>query len=272
MGDRVLSKLELTDFESIKRIDEEDNEYWFARELMPLLEYTKWQNFHETVIQNAIESCKKSGQSVQNHFTDISKMVDIGSNTQRSQLDYKLSRYACYLIAQNGDPRKKAIALAQTYFAIQARRQELLEKLSEDEKRLFIRNEVTVQNKQLFNTAKKAGVKNFAHFNEAGYQGLYGMTSEKVKEKKQIGKDRIIDRAGATELAANLFRITQTDEKINRENTNGEGKATFAHRFVGRQVRDTMKKISGVYPEDLPSEQHIKKINPGQQDLLNDPD
>lgn len=267
-----LTTLEKVDFESIKKIDKTGKEYWFARELMSLLDYSEWRNFEQTVLKKAIDSCKKSGQSSLYHFVGVNKMIKIAigtdKETTRNVKDYKLSRYACYLIAQNGDPRKKAIALAQTYFAIQARKQELMESLNEDEKRVFIRHEVTVQNKQLLSTAKKAGVRNFGKFNEAGYQGLYGMSSKRVKEKKDIGKDSILDRAGATELAANLFRITQTDEKMRREAIRGEGKATFTHRRVGTQVRQTMKDISGVFPEDLPAQSHIKKIHLGQKSLL----
>lgn len=259
-------------FESIKKNDEVGNEYWFARELMPLLEYTEWRNFDQTVIEKAKHACEKSGQLSKNHFVDVNKMVRIGSSAKRKQKDYKLSRYACYLIAQNGDPRKKAIALAQTYFAIQARKQELTGEFDEEERRLFIRQEVTEQNKHLASTAKKAGVKNFGRFNRAGYEGLYGMTLEKLKDKKKIGKDNILDRAGSTELAANLFRITQTDEKIEKEQIKGEGRANWTHRGVGSQVRQAMQKISGTLPEDLPAQPHIKQIKQKQkQGLLGQP-
>ena len=188
---------------------------------MPLLDYARWENF-EKVIKRAIQAWKKSNQEPKYHFLDITKMIKIatGSATQtfRQVKNYKLSRYACYLIAQNGDPSKKPIALAQTYFAIQTRKQEIFQQLDADGKRLFIRNEVKTSNKQLFQTAKNAGVFNFGQFNDSGYIGLYGMAVPQIKKKKQIGKDDILDRAGTTELAANLFRITQTDEKIKKEN------------------------------------------------------
>ena len=180
------------DFENIKKIDEDGIEYWEARELMPLLDYVRWENF-EPVIHKALIACKKSDQHAISHFRDITKKVVLGSGGTREVKDYKLSRYACYLIAQNGDSSKQAIANAQTYFAIQARRQELAE---DDNKRLFIREEVRQQNKQLFRTAKKAGVTEFGKFNDFGYLGLYNMHIPSIKEKKDIGKDSIIDRAG----------------------------------------------------------------------------
>lgn len=195
------------DFESIKKIDENGVEYWYARELMPLLGYEKWQNAEE-VIARAAKSCMNSGQVVDNHFTKFGKMVEIGSGTVREVRDWKLDRYACYLIAQNGDPKKPEIAMAQTYFAIQTRRQEVFEQLSAFDKRIFIRGEVTSENKKLFSTAKKAGVTKFGSFNDAGYKGLYGMPLANIENKKGLKKGELLDRAGTTELAANLFRIT----------------------------------------------------------------
>lgn len=254
------------DFEKIKKIDTNRIEYWEARELMPLLGYQQWKNF-EPVINKAKTSCKNSGQLVTGHFSDISKMVKLGSGSERNVKDYKLSRYACYLIAQNGDPSKQAISNAQTYFAIQARRQELAQTLEDDQKRLFIREEVRQQNKQLFLTAKQAGVTEFGKFNDFGYLGLYNMHIPSIKEKKGIGKDSIIDRAGSIELAANLFRITQTEDKIKRENIKGQGKANVAHFVVGKKVRETIKSIGGTAPEDLPTQTHIKRLRPGQQKL-----
>jgi len=196
------------DFESIKKVDANGIEYWHARELMPFLGYEKWQNAEE-VIARAAQACINSGQDVDNHFTDISKMVEIGSHTVREVRDWKLDRYACYLIAQNGDSKKSEIALAQTYFAIQTRKQEIFEQLSEADKRLFIRGEVTSENKKLFSTAKQAGVTKFGSFNDAGYRGLYGMPLSDIEATKRIKKGELLDRAGTTELAANLFRITQ---------------------------------------------------------------
>lgn len=187
-------------------------------------------------------------------------MVTIGSGAERKTTEYRLSRYACYLIAQNGDSRKKEVATAQTYFAIQTRKQEILQQLDEDGKRLFIRNEVKQQNKQLFSTAKQAGVTNFGKFNNMGYIGLYGMSLPKLKTKKKIGNDDVLDRAGATELAANLFRITQTDDKIKKEKITGDGRASGAHFSVGSKVRESIEKIGGTMPEDLPPQKHIKEL------------
>lgn len=248
------------DFESIKKIDEDGIEYWEARELMPLLDYLRWENF-EPVIQKATTACKKSDQSVIGHFRDITKKVVLGSGGVRNIKDYKLSRYACYLIAQNGDSSKQAIANAQTYFAIQARRQELAQRLS-------TREEIRQQNKLLFKTAKKAGVTEFGKFNDFGYLGLYNMHISSIKEKKEIGKDSIIDRAGSLELAANLFRITQAEDKIRREDIKGQSKANVAHFVVGKKVRETIKDIGGTMPEDLPPQKNIKKLKERQVKLI----
>ena len=246
-------------FEGIKKIDENGIEYWGARELLPLLGYENWQKAEE-VIGRAARACINSGQAVDNHFHQTGKMVEIGSNTVRKVKDYKLDRYACYLIAQNGDPKKPEIALAQTYFAIQTRKQEIFEQLSDNEKRLFIRNEVSGSNKKLFKTAKQAGVSRFGLFNDAGYKGLYGIHLAEIEQKKQIKKGELLDRAGSTELAANLFRITQTDEKITKDKITGEQQATQAHFMVGGRVRQTIKDIGGVLPEHLPAEKHIKDV------------
>ena len=251
------------DFESIKKHDDEGIEYWEAREIMPMLGYAKWENFI-AVIEKAKVACTKSGQSVENHFPDIRKMVPLGSGSQREIVDYKLSRYACYLIAQNGDPGKKAIALAQTYFAVQTRKQELYEQLPEDKKRLMIRGEVIDHNRKLAETAKKSGVTRFGTFNDAGYMGLYGMPLKSIQIKKGFGKDKLLDRAGATELAANLFRITQTDEQLKKRLDNGEmigdRAATNTHFKVGGKVRQTIKDIGGTLPEHLKPEEDIKKL------------
>lgn len=251
------------DFESIKKIDKNKIEYWMARELMPLLGYTQWRNFEE-VVGKAARACIESGQFVDNHFARASKMVRIGSDTVREVPDYKLDRYACYLIAQNGDSKKQEIALAQTYFAIQTHKQEQFEKYSEAEKRLYVRGEVKTQNKQLAGTAKAIGVTQFGSFNDAGYRGLYGMPLIDIEQKKGIKKGELLDRAGVTELAANLFRITQTKEKLIKEDIRGERLASRVHNMVGRKVRKTIKDIGGVLPEDLPIEKHIKEL---KQDL-----
>lgn len=247
------------DFESIKKIDENGIEYWEARELMPILGYKKWENAEE-VIGRAARACINSGQAVDNHFHQFRKMVDIGSNTVREVRNWKLDRYACYLIAQNGDPKKQEIALAQTYFAIQTRKQEIFGQLSDADKRLFIREEVSDHNKKLFKTAKKSGVTKFGSFNDAGYRGLYGMPLTDIENKKGIKKGELLDRAGATELAANLFRITQTDEKLKNDNVRDGDSATRTHFMVGGKVRQTIKDIGGITPENLPPEKHIKEL------------
>ena len=259
------------DFEAIKKIDENGVEYWEARELMPLLGYEKWDNF-ENVIHKAREACFNSGQVVENHFLDVGKMVKVASGTAseafREVREYRLSRFACYLIAQNGNPSKKEIALAQTYFAVQTRTQELYQQYDDEQKRLYVRHEVKEHNKQLFSTAKQAGVANFGKFNNAGYLGLYGMNMDAIKKKKNIGEDNILDRAGTTELAANLFRITQTDEIIKKDKIKGEGSATYTHMRVGQRIRQTIKDIGGVVPESLPPERHIKEIEKEKKKAL----
>ena len=206
----MLNDLEIVgpakDFEAIKKIDENGIEYWTARELFPLFGYSTWQAFDEVVIR-ATRAALRSGQIPDDHFSQLTKLVDIGSGSKRAVKDWKLDRYACYLIAQNGDPKISQIALAQTYFAIQTRRQEIFDKLPDAEKRLFIRGEVSNENKKLFSTAKQAGVSHFGLFNDAGYRGLYGSSLADVERRKGIKKGELLDRAGSTELAANLFRI-----------------------------------------------------------------
>jgi DNA-damage-inducible protein D len=249
----------LKNFEDIKKVDKNGVEYWEARELMPLLGYERWENF-ANVISQAAKACINVGEDVDNHFRNATKMVKIGSNSMKKVVDYRLDRYACYLIAQNGDSKKPEIALAQTYFAIQTRKQEIFEQLSADEKRLFIRNEVSEHNKRLMSTAKGAGVTKFGSFNDAGYLGLYGMRLSEVENKKNIKKGELLDRAGSSELAANLFRITQTDDKIKKDNIKGDVAATSAHFMVGGKVRQTIKDIGGTTPEHLPIEKHIKEV------------
>lgn len=251
------------DFESIKKVSDEGFEYWEARELMSVLGYVEWRKFMGS-IQRSKRSCATTGQAVSDHFVGADKMIIIGKNTpkeaKRKVIDYRLSRFACYLIAQNGDPRKPEIAFAQTYFAIQTRKQEIFTELDADGKRIYVRQEVISHNKQLFETAKKGGVQNFGKFNDAGYLGLYGHRAKDIRALKQLGKDDILDRAGSTELAANLFRITQTDEKLRQDGLKGERHATETHQMVGRKVRKTIKEIGGIMPEHLPPEEHISSL------------
>lgn len=253
-------------FEEIKHIDENGIEFWYARDLMGILEYSKWGNFFK-VINKAKLSLENTDIATSDHFADVGKMVQIGSNSERQVDDIKLTRYACYLIVQNADPRKKSVALGQQYFAIQTRKQELSEKnikeLSEDDKRLLARESITKENKNLFSSAKNVGVENFGKFNNAGYQGLYdGETAEDIKKRKNLNKkEQILDHMGSTELAANLFRITQTDEVLKRGEVKGESEATQTHFNVGVKVRETMIEISGTKPEELPTpEKSIKEI------------
>ena len=227
-------------FENIKHIDENGNEYWLARELQNVLEYKEWRKFNN-VISDAIIACKSSGYEVEDHFSQVGKMVDIGLKTSRNITDYKLSRYACYLITQNGDARKKAIALAQTYFAVQTRKMEITEKeyssLTEDEKRFYQRNLTKKGNYSLNQAAKEAGVKNFDKFHNSGYKGLYnGETANDIAKRKGLRyREDILDNMGSDELIANLFRISQTEQKLKRDNIKGENNANDVHYEVGKK-------------------------------------
>jgi len=243
----------------IKRIDENGVEYWTARELFPLLGYSRWEKFDD-VIARAAQAALQSGQRVDDHFHQAVKMIDIGKGGKRAAKDWKLDRYACYLIAQNGDSGIPQIALAQTYFAVQTRRQEVLDQLPDLEKRLFIRGEVSSQNKKLFKTAKASGVTNFGLFNDAGYKGLYNASLADIEKRKGIMKGELLDRAGSTELAANLFRITQTDDKLKNDKVSSEQRAKDTHFTVGRKVRRTIQDIGGIMPENLKPEKHIREV------------
>ena len=261
-------------FESIKHIDEPGAEYWYARELQKILEYNKWENF-EKVIRKAKQSCENSNISSINHFLDVRKMVAIGSGAEKEIKDYKLTRYACYLIAQNGDSRKKVIALAQTYFAIQTRKQELTEKeycmLTEDEKRFYQRNLTRKGNYSLNQAAKNAGVKNFDKFHNAGYKGLYnGETADDIAKRKGLRyREDILDNMGSEELAANLFRITQTESRLKRDNIQTESAANKTHYEVGSKIRNTIKELGGTMPEDLPTpEKSLKQLEREKKKLL----
>ena len=253
-------------FDSIKHIDEFGNEYWEARELQKLLEYKKWEKFLN-VINDAMKACKQSNNLIEDHFPQVGKMVKIGSTAKRNVIDYKLSRYACYLIAQNGDPRKEVIALAQTYFAIQTRKQELSEKeyslLTENEKRLYQRDLTRKGNYSLNQAAKNAGVKDFAGFHNAGYKGLYkGETADDIAKRKGLRyHEDILDRMGSDELIANLFRISQTEQKLKRDNIQGESNAKDTHYEVGRKVRKAIADIGGMMPEEMPTpDKNLKEL------------
>ena len=269
-----LEKINETIFESIKHVDDDGNEYWYARELQKVLEYKRWDKFYN-VIESAQVACSISNNNVLDHFSQVGKMVDIGSNTSRNIVDYKLSRYACYLIAQNGDSRKKVIALPQTYFAIQTRKQELLEleynRLTEDEKRFYQRDLTKKGNYFLNQTAKKAGVKNFDKFHNAGYKGLYnGETANDIAKRKGLRcREDILDNMGSEELAANLFRITQTDAKLKKDNIIGEGNANEVHYEVGKKVRNAIADIGGTMPEELPTpDKSLKELEKENKDLI----
>ena len=273
MGNDLVNKTE-KDFESIKRVDENGTEFWYARELMIMLEYSKWGNF-KNVINKAKDACKGSEIAQEEHFADIGRVLKVGNNAEMEVDDLKLTRYACYLIAQNGDSRKKAIALAQTYFAVQTRKQEIsrqeYESSSEDEKRLYTRKNVKDKNKYLFDTARLAGVKNYGKFNNYGYRGLYnGETAKDIANRKGISeKEDILDYMSSTELAANLFRITQTDEVLKNKNIKNEDDACKTHHNVGQAVRQTIKRIGGTMPEDLPTpSKSAKKIEEEKQKQL----
>ena len=277
LSERVLSKAMSQEeennyteslFESIKHINEYGNEFWYARELSKILEYKDFRNF-ELAIFKAMEACKNSGNDISDHFGDITEMVEIGSGAKRGLKSYQLSRYACYLIVQNSDPSKKIVALGQTYFAVKTRQQELIEnydQMSEDQKRLAIRHEMAEHNKQLVAAAKDAGVESnydYAIFQNHGYKGLYGgLGAKEIHERKGLKKnEKILDHMGYEELAANLFRATQTEAKLRRENIQGKDNANQTHYAVGKEVRDTIKRLGGTMPEDLPTpEKSIQQI------------
>ena len=261
-------------FEDIKHIDENGVEFWYARELMPILQYSNWQNF-EKIIDKAKISCENSGISVFEHFIDVNKLSKRANNAEVEIKDYELTRYACYLIAQNGDSRKKVIALAQTYFAVQTRKQELTEKeysmLTEDEKRSYQRNLTRKGNYSLNQAAKKAGVKNFDKFHNSGYKGLYnGETADDIAKRKGLRyREDILDNMGSEELAANLFRITQTESRLKKDNIKTEKEANSTHYEVGKKVRKAIADIGGTMPEDLPTpKKSLKQLEKEKNKML----
>lgn len=263
-------------FEDIKHLDEQGNEYWTARELIPVLEYNEYR-FFKKVIDKAIDACKSSNIKASDHFVHVHDMVALGSGAERKIEDFHLSRYACYLIAMNGDPRKRAVALAQTYFAVKTRQQELVENydsLSEDQKRLAIRHEMREHNKALAAAARDAGVisrMDYAIFQNAGYKGLYGgLGAKDIHRRKGLKKSQqILDHMGSTELAANLFRATQTEEKLRRDEVQGKENANATHYGVGKKVRQTIAELGGTMPEHLPTpDKSIRQIERAQEKRL----
>ena len=253
-------------FESIKRTGERGHEFWSARELARVLDYSEFRHF-QPVLEKAREACLHSNHAVSDHFEQILDMVAIGSGAQRPVADWRLSRYACYLVIQNADPAKPLVALGQTYFAVQTRRQELADEEArlEDQKRLMLRQEMKTHNKKLAGAAKGAGVVqsvDYAIFMDHGYQGLYGgLGMRDIHQRKKLKpKEQLLDHMGSTELAANLFRATQTEDKLRREKISSKNQANQIHQDVGRKVRQTIRELGGVMPEKLPKAESIKKV------------
>lgn len=273
-------------FEDIKRTTDEGVEFWYARELHPVLEYAEWRNFSK-VIDRAMLACKNSGFNITDHFVEVNKTIPMPKGASKKIKDYMLSRYACYLIMQNGDPRKEVIALGQTYFAIQTRRQEIADtfnQLDEDSKRLVIRGEVKSWNSMLAEAAHLAGIteqEEYAEFQNAGYMGLYGglKVSDIHRRKGLKPEQKILDHMGSEELGANLFRITQTEAKLRRDEPQGLDAASAIHYTVGKEVRETIEKIGGTMPEDLPTpeksisqveKEQLKKLKKDRKKLMLD--
>lgn len=273
---RKLMNESINTFEEIRKSDKDNNEYWFARDLQSILDYESWNKF-KNVIEKAKNACIKSNNPAKDHFSYVGKLVQIGSGASREIEDIKLSRYACYLIVQNGDPSKEVIALGQTYFAVKTREKEISEKfesLTENDKRLRIRNDLREHNKSLAQAAKLAGVNNnldYAIFQNHGYKGLYdGLGVKEIHVKKGLKKsEKILDNMGSTELAANLFRATQADEKLRRENILSKDQANEIHFEVGAKVRQTIKELGGTMPENLPNpKKSLKQLEKEKKRLL----
>ena len=263
----------VSSFERIRRTNETNNEYWESRDLAEVLGYTQYRNF-ETVIEKAKLACSNSGHRIGDHFADVSKMIDIGKGGRREIKSTWLSRYACYLVIQNADPNKEIVAQGQTYFAIQTRRQELTDERIEEERRLLLREEIRRHNIHLADAAKGAGVIepiDYAIFQNHGYMGLYGgLKQEDIHQRKGLRKiQKILDHMGSTELAANLFRATQAEDKLRRDKVKGKDAANRAHREVGEKVRQTIRELGGMMPENLPVAESIKKIEAKRPAQLN---
>ncbi|MGD0350093.1 MAG: DNA damage-inducible protein D [Verrucomicrobiota bacterium] len=274
MSDQLPVPAASNTFERIKRLNPEGHESWSARDLARVLEYLNFRNF-QPAIEKAKEACAKSGHAVADHFAEMRNMVGIGSGAQREVEDWALSRYACYLVIQNADPSKPLVALGQSYFAVQTRRQELAEDeaLKEGQKRLLLRQEMTKHNKHLAGAAKQAGViqpVDYAIFMDHGYRGLYGgLGMRDIRERKRLKpQEHVLDHMGSTELAANLFRATQTEEKLRRENVRNKDHANRIHNEVGRKVRKTIHELGGTMPENLPVAESIKKVESREKKRL----
>lgn len=286
MNEKSAVELHHKTFESIRQTDADGNEYWLSRPLGRVLEYSEYRHF-QPVIERAKEACQNSGHAIADHFEEFLEMVEIGSGAKRHIQEIRLSRYACYLIVQNGDPSKPVIANGQTYFALQTRRQELSDQanfgqLSEDQRRLMLRNEIAQHNKDLAAAAKQAGVEtplDYAIFQDHGYKGLYGgLGAKDIHGQKGLKKSqKILDHMGSTELAANLFRATQAEDKLRRDGIQGKTAANKTHHEVGRKVRQTIQELGGTMPENLPvpdksikqlerEKQRIGKSTPGATD------
>ena len=268
-----IEKYSQTIFESIKHIDEMGGEYWNARELQVVLNYKRWDKFKD-VINNAKKACENSNNIIDDHFSQVGKMINLAKGAKRMIDDCKLSRYACYLIVQNADPNKEVVALGQTYFAIQTRKQELTEKeyslLSEDEKRFYRRNLTRKGNYTLNQTAKRAGVKNFDKFHNEGYKGLYnGETAADIAKRKGLRyREDILDNMGSDELITNLFRISQTEQKLRRDNIKTEKDANMTHYNIGKNIREVIIKNGGTLPENFPtSEKSLKELEKEQHKI-----
>ncbi|GAX46807.1 DNA damage-inducible protein D [Pseudolactococcus reticulitermitis] len=272
MTDELKTNYDELTFENIKHLDENGQEYWYARELQPVLEYSQWRRFAET-IERAKVASKNAGIPVNSNFADVGKMVKVGIS-EREIGDIKLSRYACYLIVQNGDPRKEVIALGQSYFAIKTRQQELVDNfnsLDENNKRLAIRQEMKEHNKSLLEAAKMSGVTNYGKFQNFGYKGLYGgMTKKDIHDRKELEDGQnILDHMGSAELAANLFRATQTDEVLRSRQLSDEELANETHFNVGKTIRKTMEELGTTMPENLPTpSESINELKKAQKNKL----